>query len=143
MQQSVLLSAVRAPDGLAKNHVAKDLWRWYRRCIVLSAFDKRALTSPQEPGGGSFTGPVSDIDHTSTQYLYHVDEVPHHAHLHIIHAAEILGFKHPDDRTRIWWRNFYLAAVNDMHLSPETEADMNYRLGDVREQWLKTEKFPR
>lgn len=57
MQQSVLFAAIRAPDGLRKNHPIKVLMRWYRRSILLSAFDKRALEDPFEAGGGSFTGP--------------------------------------------------------------------------------------
>lgn len=59
MQQSVLFAAVRAPDGLRKDHPTKVLLRWYRRCILYSAFDRRALTSPFEKGGGSFTGPFT------------------------------------------------------------------------------------
>lgn len=59
MQQSVLFAAVRAPDGIRKNHPVKVLLRWYRRCVLLSAFDQRALLDPFEPGGGSFTGPFT------------------------------------------------------------------------------------
>lgn len=61
MQQSVLLSAIRGMDGLPKLHAAKKLLKWYRRCILLSAFDRRALTDPFEPGGGSFTGPIAEL----------------------------------------------------------------------------------
>jgi len=43
MQQSVLLTAVRGPDGLPKYHSSKYLLRWYRRCILLSAMDGRVL----------------------------------------------------------------------------------------------------
>lgn len=60
MQQSVLLSAIRGPDGLRKNHVSKLLLRWYRRCILISAFDRMVLERPfdlEVRKGGSFTGP--------------------------------------------------------------------------------------
>lgn len=57
MQQSVLLTAVRGPDGLPKYHPSKYLLRWYRRCILLSAMDGKVLDNPVEPNGGSFTGP--------------------------------------------------------------------------------------
>jgi hypothetical protein len=142
MQQSVLISCVRAPDGLPKGHVAKYLWRWYRRCVLFSAFDKRVLTHADEDGGGSFTGPVEDIDGVEHDYLKGVDEVPHHAHLHLMHAAEIIGFKHPNLSVRSWWHEFYCKAVIDMHLHPETVEEMDFRLCDKREQWLKTEQFP-
>lgn len=61
MQQSVLFAAVRAPDGIRKNHPVKVLLRWYRRCVLLSAFDQRALLDPFEEGGGSFTGPFTHL----------------------------------------------------------------------------------
>lgn len=51
MQQTVLISAVRGPDGLRKDHPVKILLRWYRRCILISAFDKKALTDPFYHGG--------------------------------------------------------------------------------------------
>lgn len=57
MQQSVLLTAVRGPDGLPKYHSSKYLLRWYRRCILLSAMDGKVLDNPWDENGGSFTGP--------------------------------------------------------------------------------------
>src|SRR5262245_58332891 len=59
MMQSVLMSAVRAPDGIKKDHPVKVLMRWYRRCVLISAFDGEALIDPFVEGGGSFTGPFT------------------------------------------------------------------------------------
>lgn len=144
MQQSVLISAVRGPDGIRKDHPVKILCRWLRRSFLLSAFDKRALTNPYEPGGGSFTGPcrnelVTSIEHATELYLRHVDELPHHFQLHLMHAAEILGYKHPDVLAREWWNNFYLKIVNDAHLRPESEQEMDKRLGDNEADWKNAE----
>lgn len=140
MQQSVLLAAIRGPDGLDKNHVAKVLLRWYRRCILVSAFDGRALETPYEPGGGSFTGPCeSNIDDAVTEYLRSLDQVPHHFQLHFMHAAEILGYKHPHSFTKAWWHRVYRFLAQDMHLNPETEEQMDYRLGDCKVQWQSKE----
>lgn len=156
MQQSVLIAAVRAPDGLRKDHPVKVLMRWYRRCILLSAFDARALTSPYETGGGSFTGPFTPehadamgippsdflgerFDQTRDVYLRHVDEMPHHFHLHFMHAAQIVGYKHPGYSIREWWHHFYRMIVNDAHLFPESEADMDARLSDGEAAWRARE----
>lgn len=68
MQQSVLFAAVRAPDGIRKDHPVKVLMRWYRRCLLLSAFDRSALLDPFLPGGGSFTGPFT-AEHASEYRL--------------------------------------------------------------------------
>jgi hypothetical protein len=154
MQQSVLIAAVRGPDGLPKDHVAKLMLRWLRRCVLYSAMDKRELLTPYEDGGGSFTGPSiaygcfdldggywqTAMDAVVKQYLRCVDEIPHHFQLHFMHAAEILGYKYPEQETRTWWLQAYLRIVNDAHLAPETEERMDYRLGDNREQWLAAEE---
>ena len=57
MQQTVLLSAIRGPDGFRKFHPVKPLLRWYRRCVLMSAFEGLVLDNPYADGGGSFTGP--------------------------------------------------------------------------------------
>jgi hypothetical protein len=144
MQQSVLISAVRGPDGIRKDHPVKVLCRWLRRSFLLSAFDGRALTDPYEAGGGSFTGPcktssVEGLDHAAELYFRSIDELPHHFQLHMMHAAEILGYKHPDEFARVWWNKFYLHIVKDAHLYPEPEKQMDYRLGDKENQWREGE----
>lgn len=174
MQQSVLLTTVRGPDGLPKYHCSKYLLRWYRRCILLSAMDRRILADPCEKNGGSFTGPsveaIPDWEHAHhyraigmlrdgtqhrpdgvgdwrdtwyeamddwvTEYLRSLDEVPHHFQLHFLHGAEILGYKHPTPNTRLWWHTVYNRLTFDMHLRPEPESEMDYRLGDNRQQWI-------
>src|ERR1019366_7765305 len=122
MQQSVLIAAMRGPDGVEKMHKSKMLGRWLRRCIVISAFDKKALDNPYNSGGGSYTGPSiapPDRDHPDTlweymmdfrvkEYLDSIDDLPHHYHLHFLHAAEILGYKHENTRIRVWWLKTYL-----------------------------------
>jgi len=136
MQQTVLLTCVRGPDGLHKEHPAKNILRWFRRCTLVSAFDGEVLTHPDQPGGGSFTGPQTMPLHISVRkYRGACDEVPHHFQMHVMHAAEILGYKHPDPRTREWWRLLYYVLVNDLHLFPEEEIDMDSRLGDNPAGW--------
>lgn len=144
MQQTVLLTAVRGPDGLPKYHPTKFLLRWFRRCILLSAMDGAVIGNPYFTGGGSFTGPSCEadvrwsslMDDRVTDYLRSLDEVPHHFQMHLMHAVEILGYKHPDEVVRAWWHGVYLRLVHDMHLWPESEEQLDARLGDSREGWL-------
>jgi hypothetical protein len=157
MQQSVIIAAVRGPDGIRKDHVAKLLLRWLRRCFLISAFDKIALIHPGSPGGGSFTGPSlepitalyddsdtliwhQEMDKLLNRYLSTVDELPHHFQLHFMHAAEILGYKHPNQHIREWWNRTYLRIVNDLHLLPEPLSCMDTRLGDREETWRAAEE---
>lgn len=173
MQQSVLLASIRAPDGIHKNHPVKVLMRWYRRCVLVSAFDRKTLDNPFELGGGSFTGPftsdhlqefcpgfrnfslqsstfsgmISNLEdawvafnHMRKVYLNSVDELPHHFQLHFMHSAEIIGYQHPNEFIRNWWREFYYMIVNDAHLFPESKDLMNLRLSDSPDEWRKREE---
>jgi hypothetical protein len=163
MQQSVLIAAVRGPDGIRKDHVAKLLLRWLRRCVLFCAFDGGAVTNPYDPRGGSFTGPSigepyapsADDQWTKEElrnywtramedkvrdYLRTVDELPHHFQLHLMHAAEIIGYKHPDMHIAEFWRHTYLMLVNDMHLMPELGQEMDMRLGDSEKNWRAREE---
>lgn len=152
MQQSVLLSAIRGCDGLPKRHKAKALVKWYRRCILISAFDGRALDNPYEPGGGSFTGPIVEIpsgipdnvrhdmacaalQRVADDFVDSRDELPSHYQVHFMHAAEIVGYKHPDEAIREFWSDLYERLAHAYHLWPETEAQMDARLGDDFEGW--------
>jgi len=144
MQQSVLLTATRAPDGLRKTHPVKTLLRWLRRCYLISAFDRCVLSDPMDPRGGSFTGPcksneVKDVNHAQDIYIECGDEIPLHFHFHFMQAAEVLGYKHPDPSIREWWLNFYHRFAAFAHLNPETEAQFDKRLGDNKENWKARE----
>lgn len=154
MMQSVLITACRGPDGIRKDHPVKVLLRFLRRSFLICAFDGKVRWSPYEVGGGSFTGPLhlhnpdggedrphehGHIDKFIEIYLRHVDELPHHFQLHLMHAAEILGYKHPDAEVRAFWRRLYMDVVNDAHLTPEREDQMDKRLGDNEANWRAAE----
>ena len=150
MQQTVLIELTRGPDNIPKYHPSKFLIRFVRRCFLVSALDGEVIDNPYDPRGGSFTGPSfqlhtnkADWDWTPqmydcvSNYLKSVDEMPHHYHLHLMHGIEILGYKHPKEFIRDFWHLTYFRFVNDMHLNIETEEEMDERLGDNRENWLK------
>lgn len=136
MQQSVLLSAIRNSDGVAKRHPAKDIIRFYRRCVVVSAFDGVQLWSPTTPGGGSFTGPVEDIEKALDAFIDSRDEMSLHYYCHAMHAFQILGYKFPEEiYCRPFWCRAYKRMAHAMHLWPETEHQMDLRLGDGEANW--------
>ena len=147
MQQTVLLTAIRGPDGIGKYGATKMLLRWFRRCVLLSAMDGKELISPMDPAGGSFTGPSVTVegethwtvlmDRHVSDYLKQQDELPFHFQMHFMHAIEILGYQHPNKIVRAWWNGVYIRLVNALHLHPETREEMNERLGDTRAGWLK------
>jgi hypothetical protein len=153
MQQSVLLTSVRGPDGIPKYSSVKYIIRWFRRCVLISALDNVVFTDPVSEGGGSFTGPVPiPSGHTKqfaldewelimnsivSEFLKEADGIPHHFQMHLMHAAEIVGYKHTDERIARWWQHFYNRFVSALHLHPESEEEMDSRLGDNKAGWLK------
>lgn len=138
MQQSVLASAVRAPDGMKKFHPAKMIVRWYRRCVLVSAFDGRALLNPHEEGGGSFTGPLQSyvtLDRALDEFMVARDEMSLHYYAHMMHAAQIVGYYHPEEHVQEFWNKAYNRMVNALHLSPESYMAMAQRLSDNPQKW--------
>lgn len=156
MQQSVLMSAVRGCDGLPKRHKAKAIIKFYRRSILISAFDGEALNDPFAPGGGSFTGPIANLmsdewpvgAHTEydarCSFLQRVaddfidsrDELHSHYQVHIMHGFEIVGYKHPEETIREYFNAVYERLAKAYHLWPETEKQMDLRLSDNMENWV-------
>jgi hypothetical protein len=136
MQQSVLLSLIRNEDGLPKFHPQKKLLKWYRRCVLLSAFDGRELRDPHEAGGGSFTGPIPNLQDALDEFIVSRDSMSLHYYAHAMHGFEILGYKHPDIEIQRFWRNAYYRMVEALHVWPETEEQMDSRLGDKMEGWV-------
>jgi len=132
-QQSVLFLATRGPDGVAKDHPCKDVQRAYRACVLLAGRYGRELR-PVEGGDSFMSLTLFGDDRTWREvvlkFLYKIDELPHHYLSHLMHGAEILGYKHPDAVVRSRWNHLYLRMVCDLHLAPETEAEMDRRLGD-------------
>jgi len=139
--QSVLILACRGPDSIAKFHPAKLLVARYRASVLKAAYSGRAL----RPGEGEATTfmTMEGVDHIETwednilrAWFEHVDEIPHHYIMHLMHGAQIIGYKHPDSLYRSRWMEFYLRSCHDLHLHAETEHDMDRRLCDWdRSHW--------
>jgi hypothetical protein len=138
-QQSVLFLSSRGPDGVTKKHPCKDIQRAFRATVLKAARYGRTLEYGER--GDSFMCLKQFAQDEAwgaavEAFFDGVDSLPHHFTMHLIHAAEILGYKHPDARFRIRWRNFYERGVEDLHLTPETEDEMDKRLSDWnRKEW--------
>jgi hypothetical protein len=138
-QQSVLLLAARGPDGVGKLHPCKAVVRAYRGCVLVAAKYGRSLAWGEKADTFMSLDRFADVSHWASDvdaFLDHHDSLQKHYIAHLMHGAEILGYKHPDVRFRSKWSNFYSAMVEVFHLNPETEAEMDKRLGDWgREFW--------
>jgi hypothetical protein len=130
-QQSVLFLASRGPDGIPKDHPVKDIQRALRGCVFKAAFRRRSLDF------GERADSFMSLDKMAIEwgliidrYFATIDSLPHHYIMHLVHAAEILGYKHPDPEIRLCWHRFYLFNCDDLHMTPETEEQMDARLND-------------
>ena len=121
--QGVLLTAVRGCDTVARDEQSKMLVRYYRACIL-------------NPHCGDVKKAVSFMvwpdDYEARQVMLAVikshDHLPHHYLLHLVHAAEILGYKHPDKAKADLWTFFYRQIVKKFHMNPETQEQLDHRL---------------
>lgn len=132
-QQSVLLLAARGPDGIPKVHPCKEVQRAYRGTVLVAARFGRPLRWGEDADTFMSLRSLVAVGVwrlVMDDYFATVDQLPHHFHLHLAHGAEILGYKHPDARFRHRWHDFYLRCCEDMHLTPESESQMDSRLGD-------------
>lgn len=151
MQQSVLLGAIRGPDGQAKYDPPKMLLRWYRRCVLISALDGEVLKTPIDQRGGSFTGPsLDEVEYWGkdwsvamnsihvAEYIRGLDAIPSHFANHFREAIQIVGYQHPEQHIAEFWENVYFRLVREMNLNPETKKQMESRLCDNRDAWIKS-----
>ena len=139
-QQSVLLLAARGPDGVRKFHPCKGVVRAYRGSVLVAAKRGRCLE------WGERADSFMSLDRIGSSFAWaedmrmffeSIDELPHHYLMHLMHGAEILGYKHPDFQFRKAWLPFYFMMSNDMHCKPETEEEMDERLNDWEDRTME------
>lgn len=141
-QQSVLFLAARGPDGIAKAHPCKEVQRAYRGTVLVAAKYGRSLEWGESADSFMSLGFFSDDARwyeIVEEFFLNSDDLPHHFLMHLMHGAEILGYKHPDYRFRLRWLAFYDQCVKELHLISESEGEMNIRLSDwERKHWDTT-----
>ncbi len=131
--QGVLVSVVRGVDNERKNDPSKALLRSYRDVILVSFNDHPS----------SFIDKVclNDVKIRMETVLKDFDHYPVHFISHLILAAEIIGYKHPDIPTKRLWKWFYETFVHKLHLNPETEIQLDERLTCNEEEFSKRDKL--
>lgn len=119
-QQTVLLCALRGCDGVPKEDPSKKVTRQIRRMVLHSADGPGKDKFMEEQELQEVVGVVAeDLDH-----------YPVHWVMHTIHAFEIIAYKHPNIAARKEFLTAYSRLVKALHLSIETEQDLDKRLSD-------------
>ena len=136
-QQTVMLAAFRGCDGLPKHDPSKVFTKKMRATLLKNA--DRESTFMSEVADFSLSPenkePIDDFFIDCSRGS--MDAYPVHWFLHLLQAAEIVGYKCPHHAIREYWEYFYQCGVKAMHLNPETEAQLDERLSDKPEDGEK------
>jgi hypothetical protein len=136
-EQGVLVLALRGPDGVRKEHGAKNIVRALRGCVMVTGATGQPLMPGFDLPDDSFMQ-MYRIGHTDEapwqeaciEFFRSWDEFNVHFLLHLTHACEVLGIRHPEMRVRNRWYELYLRIVKKSHLNPESVDQMIDRLKD-------------
>lgn len=130
-EQGVLLTAVRGCDFEAKTWTSTGIA--YSPGRRLTAFIRFCFMNPADPREvdfeeGSFfqSKPPSPFKPSEFGHL------PQHWYSHVMHALEIIAYRHPSQFTANQSANLYLAMVHNLHLNPENQNQMVNRLSEDR-----------
>lgn len=124
--QGTLLTAVRGCDDVPKlplDSTARQLTCSIRHTFMNPA-DVREVGI--EPGAFFQENPPEDWKASELGHY------PQHWYSHVMHAAEIIGYCHPDFAVRIKWRTIYYKMAHSLHLNHETQEEMMLRLTEDR-----------
>lgn len=132
--QGVLMSAVRGCDTVQRHDHSKVLVRIYR-CEILR-------TQTGDPTTSKSFILAADVPKTRElmgQFLNDCDHLPQHYVMHFLHAAEILGYCHPDLERRDLWQSFYTTACRKYHVRPESYTELLDRLEKNEDDFHKAQ----
>ncbi len=119
-EQTVLLLSLRGSDIGATVEV-KSLTRWIRSIVLRNAAPDKTFMKR------TYFGRIIDMAEANPPAF---DMLSVHVFGHLMHAFEIIGYKHPDTVVRAKALQAYLDLCEYMHVNPETEVEMSARLSD-------------
>lgn len=137
-EQGVLVLALRGPDGAKKEHGAKNVVRALRGCVMVTGATGQSLVPGQNLPDDTFMQ-MYRIGHVDSgaweeavrEFFRAWDEYNVHFLFHLMHAAEVLGYRYPtSDIIRTRWLNLYYRGCKKVHIKPETLDEMIDRLKD-------------
>lgn len=123
MKQAVLLAAFRNCDTMDSKGPHKTLIRGIRMCCIRSSFPPDKLSS-----GFILPSPDEILEAAKVFINKEWDRFPIHFITHLMHAAEVLGYHHPDNKYGNAWWLVYNEIVKGLHLYPEPFTDFDARL---------------
>ena len=118
--QTVMLVALRGFDGVGKHDRSKPLIKALRMTLLQNANPNSGF---MEHMNLSLEQVFSFLEEESHSY-------PMHWLMHFAHAAEIIGYEHPQYGVRVWWSHVYHMVCDVLHVTAESKTQMWERLAD-------------
>ncbi|BCM88759.1 hypothetical protein IAD21_00601 [Abditibacteriota bacterium] len=125
-EQGTLLTAIRGCDLTPKYPLdsPERTLTAFIRCATMNPFDAREIDA--EPGCFMQTKIPPKFKGSSLGHY------PLHYVMHLLHAAQIIAYRCPDEQFSAQAQKVYLELVRSFHLNPETESQMTERLNEDR-----------
>lgn len=117
--QGCVINAMRGCDTAPKDDPSKLLTRCLR-------YEVLHCHNGDPAKAVSYIEKVDDdtLKQRMVAFLKNCDHYPQHYVAHLLHAAQIVGYKKPSAP----WLWFYKKLVNGLHLNPESEEQLDERL---------------
>ena len=118
------MAAVRGCDNVPREDSTKWIMRYYRACIL------KAHCGDARKASSFMVWPTfgTEFEMRTKEMFSSIDHYPVHFLMHLMLAAEIVGYKCPDSIIRDQWSWFYLQLVHKLHLRTESESMLDLRL---------------
>lgn len=124
-EQGVLLAGVRGCDLAPKyplDSLERQMTAFLRYCVLVPA-DEREIDIP----GAFFKSRV-----TGDWSVSQLGHYPLHWVMHIMHAFQVVGYRHPNPRMAAEGIEVYVKIVQSLHLNVEDFHEMVMRLSEDR-----------
>jgi len=119
-QQTVLLCALRGTD-IGGSKFVKTATRWIRKTVLNNASPNKTFMKECE-----FPRIREFIEDNPLCF----DMLPVHFFGHLLHAFEVIGYKHPDNKVNQVALDAYMDMCDYLHINPESKGVMEFRLSD-------------
>lgn len=133
--QGVILAAIRGPDGVPKEDAAKPIVRTIRGCVMNAGETGRPLRYGEVLGVHDVymrMDHLTDWEKVVADFLGSMDQYNIHFYQHLMHAAGVIGYTHPEVQVAVRMEYLYKAMVRKLHNKPETKEELTHRLRDGR-----------
>lgn len=124
--QGALLVATRGCDLTPKY----PLDSWERQLVAAIRFAVGFPADPREVDSeiGCFMQSSPPMDMKVSAFGHY----PHHWVVHVMHACEIIGYRHPDVAVRGLWTELYTRFCTSLHVNPEQPDQLETRMTEDR-----------